>query len=377
MTNRQLWEVYLEIDAQYLEGIDLYLRRLGALGVSVEDPSDAIALLQDPIDGESGANRDVSIFFDPAYLEGLQSSGRVRAWFAFEDGEVAILKEARSIFDFDFEGEEDEMEMQIDEATLFERFYPQAGGQAIVEERHSLAEADDIISKQVRNYLGFFDAVPDYFFEAKVIAECDYLEAYKAHYGRIDLCPGLVVVPSWLDFEPDCSQAKIELDPESAFGTGMHATTALCAGLISDLTQSSSTQIRRALDLGTGSGILAIAMDRLLAATAEIEACDIDANAIRVAQRNFEKNHCRVITSRVASLEEEGGAYDLIVANLISDLHLYFAERYRKRLSATGKLILSGVISERACEVRAAIEAEGFICREQRERDNWVAFLFE
>lgn len=151
----------------------------------------------------------------------------------------------------------------------------------------------------------------------------------------------------------------IEIDAGEAFGTAHHATTSGCLAALARVMRR--RRFRRALDLGCGSGVLAIAVARLSPA-ARIAATDIDPEAVRVARDNARRNRAgnRIAFSVRAGIAAHGPRHDLIVANILAGPLIVLAPALRPALTRGGVLILSGILDEQAARVRAAYTAQGF-----------------
>ena len=201
------------------------------------------------------------------------------------------------------------------------------------------------------------------------VDDAAWTDAWREHYvpqrvGRV------VIVPSWVADEPiGPDEAAVVLDPGMAFGTGLHPTTGGC------LTMLSATEPMPAsvLDVGSGSGILAIAALRLGARRAV--AIDTDPLAAEATRSNADRNAVgHAVTVRQGSLDDAGGErFDLVLANLVAAIHLELAPRYGAHLAPHGQLIASGIIEPRATEVVAAFEAAGFRVDERRDDGEWVS----
>ena len=179
-----------------------------------------------------------------------------------------------------------------------------------------------------------------------------------------------VIVPSWL--AGDHQQATddelvLVLDPGRAFGTGHHATTALCLELLDGLDQDGELAGRDLADIGCGSGILAIAA---AARGARAVAVDVDADAVEVTRENAARNDVEV-TAMPGSVADLGGTAEIVVANLISAV---VAELAAELVAACrGVLVVSGITTERADDVLATLTAAGAEVEEIRSRDGWIA----
>ncbi|MEN3002640.1 MAG: 50S ribosomal protein L11 methyltransferase [Armatimonadota bacterium] len=187
------------------------------------------------------------------------------------------------------------------------------------------------------------------------------------HYGH-----RLRVQPSWSRRKPQPDEIVIVLDPGMAFGTGNHPTTALCLELLEKYLQPGS----RVADIGTGTGILAIAAAKLGAK--EVVAVDNDPLAVRVARSNIERNG---VASCVQLIEGDGwqvlqGVFELIVCNILSGFLVQSAPLVPRYLRVGGIYIVSGFIGRNARAVRDAIENAGLRLEEVRKRRSWVAAVF-
>ena len=157
-----------------------------------------------------------------------------------------------------------------------------------------------------------------------------------------------------------------------AFGTGDHATTATCLRLLSDLADKLPDGWR-AMDAGTGSGILAIAAERLGASA--VEAFDFDPACVRISKANARANKCRKIECTLADARKLGGFHkaDVILANLFSELLIASAPGFARKLSSGGTLIFSGVLRTQTDDVVAGLESAGFEAARLVSRGKWCA----
>ena len=228
--------------------------------------------------------------------------------------------------------------------------------------------------------------------QARTLNEEDWANAWKQFYPVMRIGERTVIVPSWLNYDARPDDVVLLLDPGMAFGTGLHPTTQLCLQLL----ERYVTAHQRILDLGTGSGILAIAAARLGAA--QVIALDNDPIAVRVAQENVERNG---VTATVVAAEGSLGAgqamghwlsgdftpappsllpapdqqFPLIVANLIAKVLVILAEDLAATLEPGGFLISSGIIDSREHEVREAFERVGLIQVERHVSGEWLALV--
>ncbi|MFO7321200.1 MAG: 50S ribosomal protein L11 methyltransferase [Chloroflexota bacterium] len=204
------------------------------------------------------------------------------------------------------------------------------------------------------------------------VAEEDWAEAWKAHYHPVRLGRRLLVRPLWIDVETGPDDIVVALDPGMAFGTGTHPTTHLCLEALEDLTQPGA----QVLDLGCGSGILAIAAAKLGAA--HVLAVDNDPIAVRTTIENAAQNGVSDrITAQEGSLDTVLGSarrFDLVAANLIAKIILNMSEQGLGEIVRPGGVaVFSGIIQEQVAEIEAALRKCGLEPYRQRAMGDWVA----
>ncbi len=210
---------------------------------------------------------------------------------------------------------------------------------------------------------------------ATQLKEEDWANAWKAHYQTTRIGRSMVIKPSWLDYSAAPGDHVIELDPGMAFGTGLHPTTRLCLEALEDYAVGS---IRRVLDLGTGSGILAIGTARLLPGV-HIWALDTDSVAVEVSAANVAANALTTtISVEQGSLRpgvEPDIHFDLIIANILARVIIELAGAIAGALEPGGVAITSGIIDERGPDVYAALERAGLNVIETRQEGDWLAII--
>lgn len=201
------------------------------------------------------------------------------------------------------------------------------------------------------------------------VKEEDWAENWKQYYKPFRLGEHMVVKPTWEPWDTQAGDLIIEIDPGMAFGTGTHETTAMCVGLIEKYYQGGSL-----LDVGTGSGILAIAAARLGARG--IVAVDIDPDAVRVAQENVAHNGLTdAIDVREGDLLQGlSQRFQFAVANILAPVICMLAAPLKAHLLPGGKFICSGIIAEAESDVNEALLAAGYIIDEIQHKGDWVAF---
>ena len=203
------------------------------------------------------------------------------------------------------------------------------------------------------------------------IEQEDWQNAWKQYYHAMDIGRRLAIVPGWETY--DTPRVQITMDPGLAFGTGTHETTALCLELLDELVQCGE----RVLDVGTGSGILAIAALKLGARQAD--GVDIDPMCVRTAGENAERNgvadRFRVLVGDLSDKAE--GVYDIITANIVAAAILSLAPAVPALMAPGAKFICSGIIDTRKDEVLAGLRACGLRPVEIQEKRGWVCILCE
>ena len=209
----------------------------------------------------------------------------------------------------------------------------------------------------------------EYTLDTAGVEQEDWENGWKAFYHAMTIGSRLAVVPSWETMDTD--RAVLRLDPGMAFGTGTHETTSLCLEALDQLVQGGE----RVLDIGTGSGILAIAALKLGAKTAE--GVDIDPMCVRTAGENAALNGVQdKFTVLVGDLSDKAsGKYDIICANIVANAILSLAPAIPGLLAPGGHFMASGVIDTRKDEVAAGLAAAGLRVYEVREKNGWECFL--
>lgn len=207
------------------------------------------------------------------------------------------------------------------------------------------------------------------------VNEEDWATSWKAYYKPVHIGEKMVIVPMWEKYDPKPHEIIVRMDPGMAFGTGTHETTRLVVGLLEKYT----TPDCRMLDVGTGSGILAICAAKLGAG--ECKAYDIDPVAVRVAKENVKDNGCDNITCDTSDLlygvDLSGGQYDLVCANIVADIIIRMTPDIGKYMKDDAILIASGIITERADEVVSAVEANHLRIKERLTDNGWCALVIE
>lgn len=285
------------------------MMRLGAAGTELVDRADV------PDPGKPGAYWEL---YDPAMLAAMPEDVLVKGWFAQDEKLAATLETLR-------------------------------------------LELDGLRARG--------DAWGALTLDMADVADEDWAETWKQYYKPFRIGARLVVKPSWEAYEAQAGDAVVELDPGMAFGTGTHETTFMCMELLERFLRPGD----QVMDVGTGSGILAIAAARLGAE--RVLAVDIDPDAVRVAGENIVKNGVqdRVRAVRGDLVNGETLPCDLAVANIVADAICMLAGPLTRHVKPGGLFVCSGIIREREADVQAATAEAGYAPVARETRGEWVA----
>lgn len=285
--------------------------------------------------------------------------GEVVAEFFQEEGAGGVV--------FDDPGILEERQFQDDEYLGKEFAIPQHFGV-----RSYLPVDDRLGDRLTRIKRRLFDALGlTVEFGLKQVKEEDWAEAWK-RYFKPERIGKIVIKPSWEDYTPDGNETVIELDPGMAFGTGTHPTTRLCLQLLQDQISPQTVM----LDVGTGSGILALAGAKLGAQ--KVCAMDIDPVAVRVAVENIRRNRLeKIIEVYEGNLLDRplDSKFNLVVANIITNAIVELVPQLEKVLMPGGTFIASGIIAERLPEVMECLTKQGFVDVKQIFEEGWVGLV--
>jgi ribosomal protein L11 methyltransferase len=234
-------------------------------------------------------------------------------------------------------------------------------------------------------YLGRIDVGKVGTLSVRQVAEEDWANVWKEHYHVLHLGARTVIKPTWRDYDPHPGEVVVELDPGMAFGTGLHPTTHTCLLLLEQAMQPGD----RVLDVGTGSGILALAALKLGAA--HVLALDVSEVAVQAARANAVANGvAERIEVRHATLEgaagepymplvaglpvlgPEIGQFDLVLANIIARVIAQLAPALWRAVRPGGVLIASGIIDERLAEAETPLRSAGFVDISRHQEGDWV-----
>ena len=209
----------------------------------------------------------------------------------------------------------------------------------------------------------------EYTLETSGVEQEDWQNAWKKYYHAMDIGSRLAIVPGWEQYKTD--RTVITMDPGMAFGTGTHETTSLCLETLDSLVKGGE----RVLDIGTGSGILAIAALKLGAAVAE--GVDIDPMCVRTAGENARRNGVQDrFTVLVGDLSDKAsGQYNIITANIVAAAILSLAPHVPALMAPGARFIASGIIDTRKDEVLTGLRAAGLEPVEVKEKRGWACII--
>lgn len=204
-----------------------------------------------------------------------------------------------------------------------------------------------------------------------LVDDTDWNENWKKYFKAFEVGERLAVCPSWEQYDNRENRTVISLDPGAAFGTGTHATTSLCLEVLENNVTESTT----VLDIGTGSGILAIAAN-LLGAKSAI-GVDIDAQSVKTAVQNAEINGVSDKTEFIVGdlADKISGKYDIVCANIVADVVMRLFDNVADYMKDDGILIVSGIIDIRADEVEKSATEHGFKIEKSLTREEWHCYV--
>ena len=299
---------------------------------------------------------EVKVIFDAENIEKCKNE-IINAFYEFGVSGVKIDEPMdRNSLDY-YKNEKDFVVKELAVTAYFPKNAYSVRREIIIKERFEelFGDRDDLVYN-----ISFYD-----------LADEDYVDNWKKYVFTTKISDRFVVKPTWRDYEKNSDELVIELDPGRAFGTGTHPTTYLCIRLMEKYIENSHTVI----DVGTGSGILMVAANKLGAK--EIWGVDIDPDACEVAKENLILNgitdeNTKVLVGNLLNVVENK-TFDVVVANILADVILMLLKDISKVIKKDGILILSGIIEDKKNLVINACEKEGLELVEVQEDKEWVA----
>lgn len=205
------------------------------------------------------------------------------------------------------------------------------------------------------------------------VNEEDWANSWKAYYKPIRIGERIVIVPAWEKYEAKENDVVVRMDPGMAFGTGTHETTRLVIGLLEKYVSEGV----RVLDVGCGSGILAICASKLGAGNCK--AYDIDPVAVKVARENIKDSGLTNVTCDVSDLlrqvDTDNAPYGVICANIVADIIIRMTPDVGRLMDENSVILASGIIVERSEDVIATFREHGFKIVERVEENGWCALV--
>ena len=335
-------EILIKTTEEASDAICEMLAQLGADGIAVCDPFEIKRIIDDP---------DSLAYADEGYVDSLGTDVVIKAYFAeLDDGLIRMGAKNDEYIDPDGIG----------------MIYDNISDKSL--------KVDDAIAELKRrlDMIGEYLTLGQGFLSYKYVKDEDWANNWKADYKSFRISDRVIICPSWEETEFQPEDVVIRLDPGSAFGTGTHETTSMCAEFIDRYV--SRLGDGTLLDLGTGSGILAIIARKLGAK--KVEAIDIDKLAVDVAIDNCNINECSDIKCHTGELKDAyEGKYQIIIANIIADVIAAIVPDVRNKLADDGVFICSGIINTKADRVRDALSRAGLKIVEEREKNDWIAMV--
>lgn len=213
--------------------------------------------------------------------------------------------------------------------------------------------------------------------EKERIIEEDWGKKWKEHFKPFKISPHLIIKPSWEKYQPKQNETVIEMDPGMAFGTGHHASTRLALEFCDSLFLENGEQPKSVLDIGSGTGILAMAC--ALFGSKEVVAIDNDPDAVAAARTNILQNGLsEIVTATDTPLDKLTNRFDLVIANITADVLTELASSIIKRMASSANLILSGILTGQQAEgIKVVYEKLGLATIGTKVSDEWTAIRFQ
>ncbi len=210
---------------------------------------------------------------------------------------------------------------------------------------------------------------PGFSWKHELLPSQDWNEIWKRGFSPIDIGKRLTIVPSWV--EHDTERIPVIVDPCTVFGTGHHETTRACLACIENLADRYPGGTF--LDVGTGTGILAIAAARL--GFRSVTGVDIDTSAVAAAHRNVELNGLSNVVIREGTISDIGESFDVIAANLLSGILVASSGEIARYLNSAGRAVLSGMLEGEEATVAEALRNAGLEVTEFLRDGRWMTIL--
>lgn len=209
-----------------------------------------------------------------------------------------------------------------------------------------------------------------------IIREEDWNKKWQKFFSTCRIGSRIIIKPSWEIYLPKDKDIVIEMDPGMAFGTGTHPTTRMCLEVIEELAGGHAIPITTMLDVGMGSGILSIAAAKL--GIQKVVGIDIDPIALRYARQNAEKNKVAPqVEVRECLLHKVEERFDLIVANILSEILIKLRKELLQHLGEHGMLVLSGILAEKTLKLEKAFSSKRLSLIDSRTHGEWACIVLQ
>lgn len=300
----------------------------------------------------------------------------VKTTSEFEEEVTNILYEAniQGIIIEDFQDvldlEKNKNDWDIIDPDLLNNYYEGIIIKGYLEEEDDVEEKIDFIKEKIHGLPRYDLDIRDTEVEINTIEETDWNQEWKKHFKPFPVGKNFLIKPSWEEIDEDTERKIIEIDPGMAFGTGTHATTLMCLEALENYLKEDDL----VYDIGTGSGILAIAAGKLGANSIGI---DIDEDSVRTAKDNVKLNKCadnvKIIKGNL--LNKAMDKADIIISNIIADAIINMSGNLNKFLKDSGIFIASGILENKKEEVVQALKANKFEILETSVMDEWLCIV--
>lgn len=227
---------------------------------------------------------------------------------------------------------------------------------------------------EASSYIGelFGAAGIDYSVSTKSVKEEDWANNWKKYFHQLEVGENIIICPSWEKADNPNNKTVLYLEPGLAFGTGTHPTTRLCLEVLQKYINNDST----VLDIGCGSGILAVSA-KLLGAKSAL-GVDIDEKAVKTAKENAQRNNCGDIEFIEGDLTDKvKGRFSVVAANIVADVIIKLCPNVKNFMTDDGVFIVSGIIEYREPDVMKVFENGGFEITERNCSEGWISYVLK
>ncbi len=265
----------------------------------------------------------------------------------------------------------------------FDGFGEEIGETTRLETIKAYLPDDDAAGKKLEDLNHYLESLADMFpglekatYTTSIITDPDWSERWKKYFKPLRISKNIIVKPTWERYTPEGGDIVIDIDPGMAFGTGQHASTRLCVNAIEDIILKNRPEGGwKVLDVGTGTGILAMCCAKLGAD--HVTAIDLDQQAVEIAGVNIAINelqdHIDVYNRDVSFME---GQYNLVAANLTAPTLINLCEKICSLISPGGYLVASGITDTYINQVEKAYRSEDLFIEERLAEKEWVCIVF-